>query len=89
MSCEEDDDWWDDPEPIVEVKQINIENMTISKSELLTIEIALILCLDRKLERLNLFLPYLKVNRAVAGIQLIVSISENGGGSSLQDLKNA
>ena len=61
MSCEEDDDWWDDPKPIVDVKQINIENMTISKSELLTIENALILCLDRKLERLNLLLKQMNV----------------------------
>ena len=56
MSCEEDDDWWDDPEPIVEIKQINIENTTISRKELLTIEEALKMCLDRKLERLNLIL---------------------------------
>ena len=38
MSCEEDDDWWDDPEPIVKVKNINIENTTISKEELLKIQ---------------------------------------------------
>ena len=60
MSCEEDDDWWDDPEPIVEIKQINIENTTISRKELLTIEAALKMCLDRKLERLNLILGQTK-----------------------------
>ena len=34
MSCEDDDYGWDDPEPIVEIRKINLLITTISKKEL-------------------------------------------------------
>ena len=64
MSEEWDDDAWDDPEPIVEVRKIDVDITTISKEELLTIEEAMILCFDRKLEKLNLLLKMINVYQA-------------------------
>ena len=64
MSEEWDDDVWDDPEPIVEVRKIDVDITTISKEELLTIEEAMMLCLDRKLEKLNLLLKMMNVYQA-------------------------
>lgn len=61
MSCEDDDYGWDDPEPIVEIRKINLLITTISKKELSTIEEAMLLCLDRKLEKLNLLLKQMNV----------------------------
>ncbi len=61
MSEEWDDDGWDDPEPIIEVRKINVDITTISQKELLTIEEAMIVCLDRKLEKLNLLLKMMNV----------------------------
>lgn len=63
MSCEEDDDWYDeeDLEPIIETRKINISVTTITKSELSNIEEAMILCMDRKLEKLNLLLKQMNV----------------------------
>ena len=57
----DDDDVWDDPEPIVEVRKIDVDITTISQKELLTIEEAMMLCLDRKLEKLNLLLKMMNV----------------------------
>jgi hypothetical protein len=61
MSCEDDDYGWDDPEPIIEVRKINVDITTISQKELLTIEEAMTVCLDRKLEKLNLLLKMMNV----------------------------
>jgi hypothetical protein len=61
MSEEWDDDGWDDPEPIIEVRKINVDITTISQKELLTIEEAMTVCLDRKLEKLNLLLKMMNV----------------------------
>ena len=61
MSCEDDDYGWDDPEPIIEVRKINVDITTISQKELLTIEEAMAVCLDRKLEKLNLLLKMMNV----------------------------
>ena len=61
MSCEDDDYGWDDPEPIIEVRKINVDITTISQNELLTIEEAMTVCLDRKLEKLNLLLKMMNV----------------------------
>lgn len=61
MSEEWDDDAWDDPEPIIEVRKINVDITTISQKELLTIEEAMTVCLDRKLEKLNLLLKMMNV----------------------------
>ena len=61
MSEEWDDDGWDDPEPIIEVRKIDVDITTISQKELLTIEEAMTLCLDRKLEKLNLLLKMMNV----------------------------
>ena len=61
MSEEWDDDGWDDPEPIIEVRKINVDITTISQKELLTIEEAITVCLDRKLEKLNLLLKMMNV----------------------------
>ena len=61
MSCEDDDYGWDDPEPIIEVRKINVDITTISPKELLTIEEAMTVCLDRKLEKLNLLLKMMNV----------------------------
>ena len=61
MSCEDDDYGWDDPEPIIEVRKINVDITTISQKELLTIEEAMAVCLDRKLEKLNLLLKMMTV----------------------------
>ena len=47
MSEEWDDNGWDDSEPIIEVKKINVDITTISQKELLTIEEAMTVCLDR------------------------------------------
>ena len=60
MSEEWDDDGWD-PEPIIEVRKINVDITTISQKELLTIEEAMTVCLDRKLEKLNLLLKMMNV----------------------------
>jgi hypothetical protein len=57
----DDDDVWDDPEPIVEVRKIDVDITTISQKELLTIEEAMTVCLDRKLEKLNLLLKMMTV----------------------------
>jgi hypothetical protein len=61
MSEEWDDDVWDDPEPIIEVRKINVDITTISQKELLTIEEAMTVCLDRKVEKLNLLLKMMNV----------------------------
>ena len=61
MSCEDDDYGWDDLEPIIEVRKINVDITTISQKELLTIEEAMMVCLDRKLEKLNLLLKMMNV----------------------------
>ena len=61
MSEEWDDDGWDDPEPIIEMREINVDITTISQKELLTIEEAMTVCLDRKLEKLNLLLKMMNV----------------------------
>lgn len=61
MSCEDDDYGWDDPEPIIEVRKINVDITTISQKELLTIEEAMTVCLDRKVEKLNLLLKMMNV----------------------------
>ena len=61
MSCEDDDYGWDDPEPIIEVRKINVDITTISQKELLTIEEAMTVCLDRKLEKLNLLIKMMSV----------------------------
>ena len=61
MSCEDDDYGWEDPEPIIEVRKINVDITTISQKELLTIEEAMTVCLDRKLEKLNLLLKMMNV----------------------------
>ena len=71
MSCEDDDYGWDDPEPIVEIRKINLLITTISKKELSTIEEAMILCLDRKLEKLNLLLKQMNVYKI--GSSLLVN----------------
>ena len=63
MSEEWDDDGWDDSEPIIEVRKINVDITTISQKELLTIEEAMTVCLDRKLEKLNLLLKMMNVYR--------------------------
>ena len=63
MSCEDDDYGWDDPEPIIEVRKINLSITTITNKELATIEEAMYLCLDRKLEKLNLLLKQMNVYR--------------------------
>lgn len=86
MSCEEDDDWWDDPEPIVEVKNINIENTTISKEELLKIQEALTICLDRKLEKLNLLLKQMNIYKF--GNSLIVNDRYNIALNFIEIVKN-
>lgn len=86
MSCEEDDDWWDDPEPIVEVKNINIENTTISKEELLKIQEALTICLDRKLEKLNLLLKQMNIYQF--GNSLIVNDRYNIALNFIEIVKN-
>ena len=62
MSEDYDDDYgWDDFEPIIEVRKINVDITTISQKELLTIEEAMTVCLDRKLEKLNLLLKMMNV----------------------------
>ena len=61
MSEEWDDDGGYDPEPIIEVRKINVDITTISQKELLTIEEAMTVCLDRKLEKLNLLLKMMNV----------------------------
>ena len=62
MSCEDDDyGWEEEPEPIVEVRKINLEVNTVSKEELSTIKDAMKLCLDRKLEKLRLLLRQMNV----------------------------
>lgn len=61
MSCEDDDYGWEDTEPIIEVRKINVDITTISQKELLTIEEAMTVCLDRKLEKLNLLLKMMNV----------------------------
>ena len=86
MSCEEDDDWWDDPEPIVKVKNINIENTTISKEELLKIQEALTICLDRKLEKLNLLLKQMNIYQF--GNSLIVNDRYNIALNFIEIVKN-
>ena len=35
MSCEDDDYGWDDPEPIVEIRKINLLITTISKKRVI------------------------------------------------------
>lgn len=62
MSCEDDEYGWDDdPKPIVEVRKIDISITTITAAELSTIEEAMRLCLNRKLEKLNLLLKQMNV----------------------------
>jgi hypothetical protein len=61
MSEEWDDDGGYDPEPIIEVRKINVDITTISQKELLTIEEAMTVCLDRKVEKLNLLLKMMNV----------------------------
>lgn len=70
MSEEWDDYGWDDPEPIIEVRKINVDITTISQKELLTIEEAMTVCLDRKLEKLNLLLKMMNVYQ-VGGCLLV------------------
>ena len=75
MSEEWDDDGWDDPEPIIEVRKINVDITTISQKELLTIEEAMTVCLDRKLEKLNLLLKMMNVYKWVTVYSLMIDIT--------------
>lgn len=61
MSCEEDDDVWDDPEPVITkaIRQININ--TLTQDKLKEIENGLILCVEQKLEKLNVILKNMEV----------------------------
>ncbi|MBO5224546.1 MAG: hypothetical protein J6C23_08560 [Clostridia bacterium] len=64
MSCEDDDDYgWDDYvyEPIITVQNIKVSINTISKNDVKTIEEALTLCLDMKLDKLNVILKNMNV----------------------------
>ncbi len=61
MSCEDDDYGWDDPEPVIEVRKINVEVNTISLEELNLIEEAMLICLDRKFDKLNILLKQMNV----------------------------
>lgn len=61
MSCEDDDYGRDDPEPIIEVKKINVCLTTITREHINKIEKGLSLCLDRKLNKLNLLLKQMNV----------------------------
>ena len=71
MSEEDDDDGWEDPEPVIEVRKISIEVRTVSRAQLATIEEALTVCLDRKLDKLNLLLKQMDVY--LVGDNLIVN----------------
>jgi len=62
MSCDDDDYGWDEePEPIIEVVQLNLTVDTVSREKLDSIVKGLSLCLDRKLDKLNLMLKNLDV----------------------------
>lgn len=71
MSCEDADDVWDDPEPIITtvIRQINID--TITQGKLKEIEKGIILCIEQKLEKLNLILK--NMNVYVVGDNIIVN----------------
>ena len=71
MSEEDDDDGWEDPEPVIEVRKISIEVRTVSRAQLATIEEALTVCLDRKMDKLNLLLKQMDVY--LVGDNLIVN----------------
>ena len=66
MSCEDDwyDDMYDDWEEIYETVMVDLHITTITKEKLLKIEEGLKLCLDRKLDKLNLLLKQLTVYQA-------------------------
>ncbi len=63
MSCEDDYDYSDDFEPIVEIRKINVDVNTISLKELELIEEAMTICLDRKIDKLNILLKQMNVYR--------------------------
>ena len=57
----DDDDWWDDPEPIIEtvIKKIQISN--VQACDIQVFEKALISCVEQKLEKLNLIANQMNV----------------------------
>ena len=67
----DDDDVWDDPEPVVEqiIRKITIN--TLSRSQINEIEKGLILCVEQKLEKLNVILR--NMNVYAVGDQLLIN----------------
>jgi hypothetical protein len=61
MSDDYEDDWWDDPEPIIEtvIREIKINN--VRASDVRTFEKGLITCIEQKLEKLNIITKNMNV----------------------------
>lgn len=61
MSAEDDDYGWDDPEPIVEIKNITLTCRAITSEQIQMMITGLATCLDRKIDKLNLLLKSMNV----------------------------